>query len=71
MTNKSFINNIIQEFPIFVLEDKDSNLIINYIKEVCLKIADAKDEQFKELLNSYKAEINYRVETFIDNHLNN
>ena len=69
MNNKSFINNMISEFPIFILQNKDKNLIINYIKQVALKIADAKDEQYKELIRNYKDEINYNVEKFINNRI--
>lgn len=69
MNNKPFINNIISEFPIFILKNKYKNLIINYIKQVALKIADAKDEQYKELIRNYKDEINYSVEKFINNRI--
>lgn len=78
MNNKSFINNMISEFPIFILGSKDCNLIINYIKQVALKIADAKDEQFKELIRK-KAEfciivdwhdVSFDAEKFIKEYLN-
>ena len=39
------------------------------IKQVALKIADAKDEQYKELIRNYKDEINYSVEKFINNRI--
>lgn len=61
MNNKSFINNIISEFPIFILKNEYKNLIIDYIKQIALKIADAKDEQYKEFIRNYKDKIKYNI----------